>query len=165
VREHGFARDGVVCLKADLFNRGGEILRKCKSVFLTDGREFPLAKDPAPHGGSWGLATGILFYFAEKNAPPLKSEVGLPRQEFPELIDGVYLCDLLGLPVYDEKDRKAGEVSAYSDNAGSMNLVISPAPKAKTFEVPLAWVDMERFLKGENDRLIVEGIQEWEEIS
>lgn len=148
-RLHGFPREGFVVLKAELFNKGGEIFRERSSAFFANPatpteapREIFFATLPDPWGGAWGEARGLLLKFKETEAPVMGSEVALPREAFPALQSHeVYICDLLGLQVVDEDQKHYGRVVAFYENkAGQVSLEVRD-DRGRSFQFPVEWIE------------------------
>ncbi len=145
VREHGVPKAGRHVYKADLFNVGSSLFTHHNKIYVQESpnaewRVCEFIEEAAPMGGKWGESRGALLAFAF--ALPRGSLIGLPRDFFPQLSNGeVYVCDLIGLPVHDEKGL-VGEVIAYSEPGpgAPLNLVVRP-PSGPNFEFPVKWVD------------------------
>jgi hypothetical protein len=168
-RPHGFPREGRCVLKAELFQKGGELFRTRQSAFFKspgakDYVEIFFAAENSPAGGAWGQAKGLLLTFEEAKAPPLGSELALRRSDFPALPPGeFYLCDLMGLRVVDETGKVYGKVASFFENkSGQVSLRVEG--EGKSFEFPLSWMDAkasraeELFPLGE---IIVPEVKEW----
>lgn len=155
-RLHGFPREGFVVLKAELFNKGGEIFRdRASAFFLNSGsaggaptaspnnfHEITFATPPDPWGGAWGEARGLLLKFKESEAPPMGAEVALPREAFPALQGHeVYICDLMGLRVVDQDQKQYGRIVAFYENkAGQVSLEVR-SDQGRAFQFPVEWIE------------------------
>ena len=168
VRMHGFPKAGIVTLKADLFNSDATLLKGRAQLWIappesTDFKLIDLAAPSSPHGADWAHAKGALFRFFENHLPVLKSEIGLPRDLFPTLSAGFYVCDLIGKEVIDEKGQVRGIVTRFFEAGGdsptrSLNLEMTNS-KGKAIEFPMAWIEKV------DERILVPQIIQWEEIT
>lgn len=172
-RKHGFPKDRVLTLKADLFSPGGLIFsgRPLDSILISpkEGAPFvacPLAGPIAPLGGKWGQATGILLRFPEDQAPAIGSIVALPRDHFPKLGEKeFYVCDAIGAEIRDEHDARVGVVTGFEDVAPTLGGAVNLRAKdqrGKEFSFPSGWVeDNESDAEGKLRLLRVPNVAEW----
>lgn len=167
VRPHGVPRGGRIKLKIQLFHRGATLFKGRAAVFVRATPSSPfalveLADVPAPLGAMWEQTPALILEFNESVLPPVGSEIGLPREDFPKLDDSeVYICDLIGRNVEDGEGQFVGTVRAVFDIAptvgGNWNLEVRTV-KDRVLEFPLAWVDWKL---STDDKLVVPDVWEW----
>ncbi len=167
VREHGVPKPGRHVYKADFFNVGSSLFSTHVKLHIQESpnaewRACEMSDAASPMGGKWGQSKGVLLTFAF--AVPRGSLVGMPRDYFPQLESGeIYVCDLIGLPVSDEKGS-VGRVVGYSEpgKGAPLNLVVQPA-SGPAFGFPMKWVDWAH--SGvERGVLQVPGVRQWQNL-
>jgi hypothetical protein len=182
VREHGFERSGVLTFKADLFSRGGLLLKDRLELWMRSDlslkdspqlshspspspfwKKVKLVASSAPHGGAWPQASGILIRVEKGSGVSRGDLIGLSRNEFPELSQGFYVCDLIGQGVEDENGLLLATVISFQDLAPGMkvsvvNLLAKSLDGKMEFSFPAQWI----VGKGVSPAsLRVDGVREW----
>lgn len=119
--------------KARCFSQSALIFKNLKTIFLlADGINFQkieLLEECSPVGAKWEEAQFVQLEFPDDVDVKVGDQVGINREDFPQLENEYYLCDLMNFEVFDEKGKLCGRVTGFfwqgPQGMESINLEVS----------------------------------------
>ncbi len=177
LRPHGLAKSGVLSFKAELFSPGGLALQNQNQIFIfrSDTKKYQaynLSGLPEPLGAKWGENRFVILRFPEDHSPAQGSDVFIKRESFPAIDDKkeVYICDLVGLPVIDEKNESVAKILGYTELGSTPGTATRPRPmnlrlqlfsSGEEIEVPMDWVNWAPWHAGDRKTLSIPDVSTW----
>jgi ribosomal 30S subunit maturation factor RimM len=156
--------------KAELYSGSAFIFKDLQEFFYRESEDSKFVKIEledklSPLGGKWEEAKFIQIKFPTLITVQLSAQLGLLRSAFPPLEsqEGVYLCDLVGIDVYDEDGRSCGKLETFYWQGPAVCESVLMLVNTGSKKVQIPWTD-QITVDLKKSKLLYPGFTLWENL-